>query len=165
MWLSRIALATAQIQGTGLTDAAKVIADLGVTAVICAVVVTLLIKILNTMVNQVDATQKSILPEIQKLEGQIAYVKDSVMEAITKHNTSSINRLYSSSNDIEKIKEDTAKMLAQISEMSAYIQRLDTNIDSEQLMLTQLSNELTTLARNSDMLRMKLAKYQEESKG
>lgn len=147
------------------TNVAKTIADFGVTIVVCAVVIIFLFKILNTMVKQIEATQQSVLPEIQKIGDRINSVENNVMEAVTKHNTSSANRLYSTGTDIEKLKSDAAKMLDQLAELNACIQRLDTNIDSEQMLLSQLSNELTTLARNSDVLRAALNTYQKEKTG
>lgn len=149
----------------GLTDMAKTVADLGITIVICAVIVVFLFKSLNMLLEQNETTQRSVLPEVQKIGDQVNVAKDGIMEAITKHNTSTTNRLYSIDSNIDKIKADVAEMMKQISDINAYIQRLDTNIDSEQMMLTQLSTELSTLARNSDILRIRVDKYSEEKKG
>lgn len=124
-----------------INSIAKTIADLGVTIVICAVILIFLTRILNTMVNHVNTTYESILPKIETINDAITDSQNAIISAITGHNTSSNTKLYELRSDVNKAQADLEKLSNAIFEMNAQLQRLDSNIDSNQKLIIQLVGE------------------------
>lgn len=151
-----ITAAMTQADKGNITEVVKAIEDLGITVVVCAVVVLFLYKILNTMVNQVDTTYQSILPEMQKIGAAISEAKTSIIEAITNHNSASANRLHDAAANTQALEANVAELTKNVSELTAKISSLDTNIDTAQNILIGLQDTIHSLSKDYGTISGKL---------
>lgn len=140
-----------------INDMAKSIADFGITVLICAVILFFLCRILNVMVKQVNATYESILPKISEIGDMINELKNSISTTIAAHNNNSSSKLYELRVDVDNAQEALTKLVDAVSAANAQLQRLDSNIDSNQKLMIQITNNISTLASSTNVLKNKLA--------
>ena len=140
-----------------INDMAKSIADFGITVLICAVILFFLCRILNVMVKQVNATYESILPKISEIGDMIGELKNAISTTIAAHNNNSSSKLYELRVDVDKAQEDLNKLVDTINAAHAQLQRLDSNIDSNQKLMIQITDSISKLASSTNILRNKLA--------
>ena len=113
-----------------VTDAAKVIADLGMTVVISAVVLVFLGRVLNTMVRQVDTTYQSILPELKKISDDIASAKNIIVEGLSNHNTVASKRLYEIRADVSSMEKNIQHLVERFDELDNLVRHIDAQLAS-----------------------------------
>lgn len=107
--LSNAILATTQVttsaDTTELSSVAKIIADYGVTVVVCAIMLIFMWRYMNNILKRDNKLFEEVSPKLDSLEKHITELNTTLSTLISNHNAHSNNSLHAVERDLTDIRK------------------------------------------------------------